>query len=97
MSESPDALEIAPAEPQVAQRHPHAPRAPQQFLRTGAICGRLGIERHTWRRWVVAGQAPAPVPNVPGRPRWRVRDVEDFERGLYRAGRWRRRDASVSA
>jgi hypothetical protein len=50
------------------------------------ICRRLGIAVNTWRNWRVARQAPAPVPNVPGRPRWRVADIEAFERGLFRHG-----------
>jgi hypothetical protein len=62
-----------------------APREPQ-LLGTSAICQRLGIHRNTWHVWVVSRQAPAPVPNLPGHPRWRVSDIERFERGRFRRG-----------
>ena len=58
-------------------------------LLTGpAVATRLGICRHTWHRWVVAQHAPAPVPNLPGHPRWRVEDIDAFERGAYRTSRY---------
>jgi predicted site-specific integrase-resolvase len=41
------------------------------------ICRRLGISDETWRRWRAAGKAPAPV-GLPGRPRWRVVDIDAF-------------------
>lgn len=82
------ALELTPHEAQVAKRHADAPARAQQLLSTPAICERLGIERHTWRRWVVSRRAPAPVPNLPGHPRWTVEAIENFRRGLYgQAGR----------
>lgn len=71
-------------------------RHPQTFLRTFEICYRLGISDDTWYRWEQAGQAPARVPGLPGKPRWRVADIEDFERGLRQAsGRRRRHFASA--
>jgi predicted DNA-binding transcriptional regulator AlpA len=65
-----------------------AEQSAQQLLRGPAIFKRLGISRWTWAHWVKAGQAPAPVPNVPGFPRWLLKDIEDFERGAYGAGRY---------
>jgi predicted site-specific integrase-resolvase len=53
-----------------------------KVLGTPAICQKFGICRHTWHRWVKSGQAPAPAP-LPGNPRWRVEDIERFERGRY--------------
>jgi predicted DNA-binding transcriptional regulator AlpA len=41
------------------------------------ICRRLGISDETWRRWRAAGKAPAPI-GLPGRPRWRVSDIDAF-------------------
>jgi hypothetical protein len=75
--------EAAAAMAVVPQRDPEAPR----FLRQVEICKRLGVGVTTWRRWRVNRQAPDPVPNVPGVPRWRERDIADFERGLHTRGR----------
>jgi len=41
------------------------------------ICRRLEISDETWRRWRAAGKTPAPV-GLPGRPRWRVSDIDAF-------------------
>ena len=60
----------------------------RHLIDSRTICARFGICRHTWHRWVVAQHAPAPVPNLPGHPRWRVEDIEAFERGAYRASRY---------
>lgn len=49
------------------------------FLRQMEICERLGISDETWRRWRASGVAPRPV-NLPGRKRWRLEDIEAFER-----------------
>ena len=57
------------------------------LLTTPVICAELGIERHTWRRWVRSLQAPQPVPNVPGLPRWRRHEIDAFKQGTYRRGR----------
>lgn len=65
---------------------PHRDAVGVQVLRQFEICQRLGISDDTWRAWRKARKVPAPVPNVPGRPRWRVKDIEDFARGLYGAG-----------
>jgi len=68
---------------QIPERDAHAiPRA-QKLLGTSAICERFGISRHTWHRWVVSGQAPAPVHNWPGHPRWAMSEIERFERGRF--------------
>lgn len=74
------ALETTPAESQVAERDGDAVVPEPKYLGTPAICRRLGIERHTWHRWVVSGQAPSPAP-LPGNPRWRLSDILRFERG----------------
>lgn len=47
------------------------------------ICRRLGICDETWRKWRAAKRVPLPVPNIPGAKRWRLSDIEDFERGLF--------------
>lgn len=81
MSRVDSAPETGATEPQVSNRD----ERPVSFLTQIQICRRLGISDETWRRWRKARQVPAPVPNVPGHPRWSVRDIEDFERGLYGA------------
>lgn len=73
------AREPRSATPQQAQRDANGPRLLTQIQ----VCRRLGIGVQTWRDWRAARRVPAPVPNVPGRPRWSVSDIEDFERGLY--------------
>lgn len=80
------ALESVATEPQIADRDSAAIPREQKVLGTSAICLRFGISRHTWHRWVVSRQAPAPVPNWPGHPRWTVDSILRFERGL-RGGR----------
>jgi hypothetical protein len=50
------------------------------------ICRRLGISDETWRRWRVARRVPAPVPNVPGRPRWTLAAIQEFEAGMGQRG-----------
>lgn len=86
MSPGNRARESAAADPQVAERDDCLPARGAQLLGTSDICARLGISRHTWHRWVTQGQAPAPVPNIPGHPRWALNAIEAFRRGLYRAG-----------
>jgi predicted site-specific integrase-resolvase len=44
------------------------------------ICRRFGISDETWRRWRQKGLTPRPV-DMPGRPRWRVSDIDKFEMG----------------
>ena len=51
-----------------------------RWLRQVEICRRLGISDETWRRWRASGHAPEPVAG-PGVPRWRVEDIDAFERG----------------
>lgn len=41
------------------------------------ICRLLGIGVQTWRDWRKAQLTPEPAP-LPGRPRWRVEDIERF-------------------
>jgi hypothetical protein len=77
------ALEMPSAHAQVAERHEHPPARAYQLLTTRLICERFGISRETWRVWVKSRQAPAPVPGLPGHPRWAVRDIEHFERGRF--------------
>jgi hypothetical protein len=50
-----------------------------EFLTQIQICRRMGICDETWRRWRQRGLTPAPAP-LPGRPRWRVEDIAEFER-----------------
>jgi predicted DNA-binding transcriptional regulator AlpA len=57
-----------------------------ELLRVVDICARLGVSDETWRRWRLNGLAPTPV-RLPGRPRWRVEDIEAFKRGLLGTGR----------
>lgn len=76
-------LQAERGEAEVATGHKVAMPRAQKFLNTSAVCARLGICRHTWHRWVVSGQAPAPAP-LPGYPRWSVSDLERFERGRSR-------------
>lgn len=52
----------------------------QKFLNVRECCERFGVSRATWFRWVKSQQAPQPAP-LPGHPRWRVTDIERFERG----------------
>lgn len=54
----------------------------QTLLRQFEICQRLGISDQTWMNWRKRGRAPEPVRDVPGVPRWRVSDIEAFERDL---------------
>jgi predicted DNA-binding transcriptional regulator AlpA len=77
------ALESSPADAQVAKRHTNTPAREPKLLGKDDICARLGISRWTWQRWVKSRQAPAPVPGIPGHPRWAVRDIEHFERGRF--------------
>lgn len=49
------------------------------------VCRYIGVSVRTWRRWRAAGLVPAPVPNIPGRPRWRLTAIESFKRGLFGA------------
>lgn len=74
---------LEPLPPDVQQpvgpKH-RVPQAPQLLTRT-QICDRIGCSRWTWRRWVTCGEAPAPVAGLPGIPKWRVSDIERFERG----------------
>lgn len=56
------------------------PKTPRLLTKRQA-CERLGVSRWTLQRWVKSGQAPAPVENIPGWPRWREDDIDDFARG----------------
>jgi predicted DNA-binding transcriptional regulator AlpA len=76
-------LQPSPTDSQVAERNEHAPSRQPKLLRIPDICERFGISRETWRVWVKSRQAPAPVPGLPGHPRWAVRDIEHFERGRF--------------
>jgi predicted DNA-binding transcriptional regulator AlpA len=51
-----------------------------RYLFIEDICKRLRITRQTWHRWIRNKLAPPPAP-LPGHPRWRVSDIERFERG----------------
>jgi len=58
------------------------------------------ITRWTWCRWVKAGEAPRRVPNLPGHPRWKRSDVEQFlqgRRGLRAFGSHTKQAVSVLA
>jgi predicted DNA-binding transcriptional regulator AlpA len=68
---------------QAARSRDLTEQSARKLRRIPEIVARLGICRMTWARWLAAGQAPAPVPNVPGFPRWRLKDIEDFENGAY--------------
>ena len=81
------ALQPTATEAQIPERDEHPIPRGQKFLSTPSICERFGISRWTWHRWVVSGQAPAPVHNWPGHPRWAVSDIERFERGRFWMGR----------
>jgi hypothetical protein len=83
------ALQSDATTPEQATRGRHVPDETPQFLRQAQICRRLSVSVRTWKRWRAARQAPAPVQGLPGRPRWRLRDIEDFERGV-RGGTGRR-------
>jgi predicted DNA-binding transcriptional regulator AlpA len=83
-------LQSLSPEPHKAKGHAVGQQSPLELLRISEVCARLGVSRFTWHGWVKSGLAPAPVPNVPGHPRWRVREIEGFERGAFavtRAGR----------
>lgn len=87
MSRIPQDTQRVAGSPQLVERQEH-PRAGQpQLLTQLHICRRLGIGVTTWRRWRAARRVPAPVPGLPGRPRWRLADIEAFERGLHGTGR----------
>jgi predicted DNA-binding transcriptional regulator AlpA len=74
---------LKPVPSRVEQQARPTHRANQTVLRQMEICERLGISDESWRRWVRSGRAPQPLPNFPKlRPRWSVRAIEDFERGL---------------
>lgn len=55
------------------------------------ICLRFGISDETWRRWVRAGIAPAPLPDFPkNRPRWGKHTIDAWDheqRGIVKAPR----------
>lgn len=73
---------LKPEAPQAEQslRDSHVSGEPAQFLTQIQIARRLGISVQTWRNWRRWGWAPKPA-DVPGpRPRWRVSEVESFNR-----------------
>lgn len=72
---------------QLTDQRAHAVPPEPELLTRAAVCRRLGIDAKTWWRWRQARRAPAPVPNVPGWPRWRRQDIEAFERGDVWGGR----------
>ena len=61
----------------------------KSLMRIEDICERFDISRQTWHRWVRAQIAPQPVFNMPGHPRWRVAEIDRFERGRQSSGRQR--------
>jgi predicted DNA-binding transcriptional regulator AlpA len=73
-------LEPGAADSHVATGDEVAIPRDQKFLTTRECCVRFGITRETWRQWVKSRRAPSPAP-LPGHPRWRVSDIERFERG----------------
>lgn len=77
-------LEPVSAHPEQAAGGEDIASEPAKLLRQFEICRELGIGVTTWREWRAAGRVPAPVPNLPGVPRWRVEDIEAFRRGVYR-------------
>jgi DNA-binding transcriptional MerR regulator len=50
------------------------------FLTQKAWAERLGVSARTFRRWRAEGRIPAPDVNLPGRPRWTVKAVEQTMR-----------------
>lgn len=81
------ARHVTQASEQPVVAHPREPRGDEQGpqLVTGLdIARRLGIARDTWARWVRRGLAPAPVPNLPGYPRWNAREIDQFAAGVTR-------------
>lgn len=87
MSRVPQRPQLFSRTPQGVDRDDDARAGEPKLITQRQICQRLGIGVTTWRRWRAARRAPSPVPNVPGRPRWRVSDIETFERGLHGTGR----------
>lgn len=59
---------------------------PDRLLTQVQVCRAIPISVRTWRRWRTARLVPAPVPNIPGWPRWREADIVAFKRGLRAAG-----------
>lgn len=63
--------ETLPAPTEQADRDAHS----ADLLTQTQVCARLGISDETWRRWRKAGRTPEQV-QLPGRPRWRRRDID---------------------
>jgi predicted DNA-binding transcriptional regulator AlpA len=57
----------------------------RQWINAQGAADLCGISRWTWHRYVTRGEAPAPISHVPGRPKWKRREVEQFADGLFRA------------
>lgn len=74
------ALEPRAAEPQQPARDEHASLQRPELLTQIQICRRLGISDETWRRWRKRRLTPEPV-EMPGRPRWRASEIDQFTRG----------------
>jgi predicted DNA-binding transcriptional regulator AlpA len=83
VSRSSHVLEPPSADPKIPQRDPQAVHGVSQLLTGPQVRERLGISRWTWDAWMRQGKAPAPVPNIPGHPRWFLADIERFERGKH--------------
>lgn len=56
----------------------------RELVSGAVIYERLGVSRWTWARWVASGDAPSPVPNLPGWPKWRRSDIDLFAAGCFR-------------
>lgn len=54
--------------------------SPRRYARDTEIAARYGISRNTVWRWAKEGRLPSPVRIGPGVTRWRLDDVEKFER-----------------
>lgn len=81
------AIETAASQTQQPLRREHVAGTALDLLRIADICARGGFSRDTWGRWVKCGKAPAPVPNIPGHPRWSAESIERFFQGRQTTGR----------
>ena len=50
------------------------------YITTSELCRRYSISRTTAWRWRRAGRLPDPVQIGPGVQRWRLADLEDYDR-----------------
>lgn len=59
--------------------------ADERYLTTKQLCGRYSVNRETIRRWRTTGRLPQPITfGSFGQPRYRLSDLEAFERRLER-------------